>query len=639
MLSTAHSKRRDDGFTLVELLITVGLMGLVAAVISAAIIAVFRSEEGVVRLASESHDTQQGVNYFPLDIQAGPVEVAEYDTTPGAPGCVADGSQNVLQFDKGGSKRVAYRLTVNGDIGRLDRHVCELPLYTGLEILNVADTLDASAGTPASATIIPFGAFVESIELRLVQDNTDALVVASPRGEPRNSPGDCQTDNPIEASHGYGVFIENDVEFVEGDVTGWLGLGGSVSWRNPLVVASGNMSGVAPEYGLYAETVEWNAIYRSDAQAVDGLSVAGSLATATVASHGLSTGDRVVVDLTRSSDIDGGLYTVTVTDPNTFTFPVATPDVTGLFGSVREVDQLDLLDVVGGVATASVLGHGYSVGDLVAIERTGNADLDEDAFVITSVIGPDQFTFAASTPDVAGLSGTARPVTPTVLEVAREKAAIGGPFHQSGDLVYEVTGSDDNFLDLSGPGNPSAEATAGQLDFVTDFSELRDCSAQLAQLIDICGLAGCANEVAVTISGSTVRACSSGPKPQVLNVPEQYFDGNYTFSTTGGGCQGFSQARPLILNVIDTDGDATINFDATPVDWTALGDRKNILFNFPNATVVNVNAGFYGQILAPFAHVTTNGNVEGGVIGRAWTHLSGTIDSNDDLYNNPISWP
>ena len=65
-------------------------------------------------------------------------------------------------------------------------------------------------------------------------------MVASPKGEPLGSPGDCQTENPIEASHGYGVFVEGDVTLTSGQVTGWLGLGGELTWLNNLAVATGN---------------------------------------------------------------------------------------------------------------------------------------------------------------------------------------------------------------------------------------------------------------------------------------------------------------------------------------------------------------------------------------------------------------
>ena len=62
---------RDRGFTLVELILVVVMLGLVTGVIAAAVIVFIKSEDGVVATAAESQDTRQVVNYFPLDIESG----------------------------------------------------------------------------------------------------------------------------------------------------------------------------------------------------------------------------------------------------------------------------------------------------------------------------------------------------------------------------------------------------------------------------------------------------------------------------------------------------------------------------------------------------------------------------------------
>jgi choice-of-anchor A domain-containing protein/prepilin-type N-terminal cleavage/methylation domain-containing protein len=501
--STSGSQSGTDttnrGFTLIEVIVTVTMLGLIAAVLAAAITVILRSENGVVRTVAESHDTQQGVNYFPLDVQAGPTATAAYDTSVVATGCVDEGT-NLLQFDKG-TRRVAYRLTTTGGTARLDRFTCTdvgvsgTPVWSSIRRLNIADTLDTSGGNPAAVQVTtdPIKpALVRSVELRLTQQGAVAVVVASPRAEPRDSPGDCATDSPLAASHGYGAFVEGDVLLKTGHVTGWLGLGGTLRWESNVTVASGNMSGVSPAYGLYANAVDW-------------------------------------------------------------------------------------------------------IGDGIAPAEA--------------------------------------------LEVARGKAALGTAFSQSGDFVYEAPLSTDNYLNLSGSGNPLAEPAGTQIVFAADFDELRDCSAQLARLLDVCAASDCANEVEATVNGSTVNLCTDGPTAQVLNLPEAYWDGTYSFDTSGPGCQGFSQSRPLIINVIDTDDNDEVLINTTPADWTALGDRKNILVNFPDSTHVVVQQGFFGHILAPFAHVETTGDVEGGLVAAQWTHHSGIVTSHNDLYDNPIAWP
>ena len=95
MMIEHRSRRRSDrGFTFVEMLITVTLIALVAAVVSAAVIVILRSQDGVVASTAESHDTRQVVSYLPLDIESGPSRADAYRAaTGGDPG---DRSSEVL---------------------------------------------------------------------------------------------------------------------------------------------------------------------------------------------------------------------------------------------------------------------------------------------------------------------------------------------------------------------------------------------------------------------------------------------------------------------------------------------------------------------------------------------------------------
>lgn len=505
-MSPSPAPDRDRGFTLVEMLVTMMMIGLIAAVLGAAITVIFRSEDSAIRVTAESHDTQQAVNYFPLDVQAGPTPFGAYNTAPAAAGCVPDGT-NVLDFVKG-TRRVSYRLIPVGPSTRLDRFTCDnsgtvaAPVWTNVERVNVADRLDSSATPPAFVTpVAAADGTLESAELTLVQRGADASIIASPRAEPRTSPGDCNTTNPIEASHGYGTFTEGDVTLKSGTVTGWVGAGGTLSWESNISVATDNMSGVDPAFAVYANDVNW-------------------------------TGDGVL--------------------------------------------PAKILDV--GRPQDTALGT---------------------AFV---ELGP------------------------------------------GGDVVKETSTSTENYFNLSGSSNPDAVAISSLpasdvIDFGADFDELRDCSAQLARAIDVCATSGCAEEIGITLSVTNVNLCAGGPRAQILNIPETYMAAGYTFTSTGPGCTGISQARPIIINVIDT-GDLTVDIDTSAFDWeNVAGDTKNIIFNFPNSENVNINAAFFGQVLAPFAHVQTFSDVEGGVIAQQWTHHAGTIYSAADLFDNSINWP
>lgn len=509
-----HDADNDGGFTLVEVIVTVVIIALVTTVLGAAIMVVLKSDASAVRIASESHDTQQGVNYFPLDVQAGPTGLGSYSTDPGSSGCptYAAGA-NVLDFTKG-SRRVSYRLEVTGARASLDRYTCDnvgtptAPIWADDERVNIADTLDGSVAPAASVSLVPGpSGTLQYAELTLAQAGGDtAVLVASPRAEPRNSPGDCQTDNPIEASHGYGGFVEGDVSLLDGEVEGWLAVGGTLSWAKDITIASQNMSNVDPAFSLYATNIQW-------------------------------------------ADVPG---------------PDATP------------------------------GFRLEVG-------------------------------------------------------AREDTVLGTSFQQVGDFVYELDPNPptNNFLDLTGSASPQARrivdlASADVIVFGTDFDELRDCSAQLARAIDLCATTGCAEEVGLQVSGSNLNLCPAGPRAQILPLPERYLGSAYSYSSVGPGCTGFSQTRPIIVNVIEdpTDADDRVDIDTDEIDWeNVAGDIKNIVFNFPNAAEVNINSRFFGQVLAPFAHVNTFNDVEGGVIARSWTHHSGVVRSAGDLFDNEINWP
>jgi hypothetical protein len=73
------------------------------------------------------------------------------------------------------------------------------------------------------------------------------------------------------------------------------------------------------------------------AQAVTDLDVLTNVATVTVTGHGYSTGQQVQINGTGNADIDGNVFTITVSDANTFTFPVTTGDATNLTGTSQVV--------------------------------------------------------------------------------------------------------------------------------------------------------------------------------------------------------------------------------------------------------------------------------------------------------------
>ena len=74
-MSERHERRGDRGMTLVELLVTVTLLGLVAAVISAAIVVVFRTTDSTEGRLNLARGEQSFTTWMPTDLAAVNLEV------------------------------------------------------------------------------------------------------------------------------------------------------------------------------------------------------------------------------------------------------------------------------------------------------------------------------------------------------------------------------------------------------------------------------------------------------------------------------------------------------------------------------------------------------------------------------------
>jgi hypothetical protein len=220
--------------TLTELLVTIGVLGLLSIVVAGAVTVVFRSDEGIATTVAESHDVQQAVNYFHLDVQAGPSDPAAYrgsSAPDGGTGCSDVGDDNVFRYDDG-SRRVAYRLTV-GDHGTLDRYECELigALWTEVRVTNIADSLVTVGGPIVEVDVIDSTGDdeVDQVVMAMTQRHDDRVVAASPRAETGvagASTGAC-TEDPLTAALDFAAFVRNDATLLGENVLGTLAVGGN----------------------------------------------------------------------------------------------------------------------------------------------------------------------------------------------------------------------------------------------------------------------------------------------------------------------------------------------------------------------------------------------------------------------------
>lgn len=264
----------DRGNTVIEIVMTIAILGIITSVVFGGIGVIFASKDGVSTRVAEAHDLQQLISYLPSDVQAGPLEVAAYSTsTSGASGsgCSPDGSDNVLRIVDGESS-TAYTVIDEGTgVARLDRYRCSGGAV--VDVVNIADRLVVSAETePASAEVVLKADTtgvpeVDHVILSLNQTTGDSQVSASPRSEPMLAApvtgGDCSND-PMEETLGFATFVRSDVHLTNNPQIKWAsGIGGSLSFANSASIgqninSDAELPTVTP-FGtaLYIGRVDW----------------------------------------------------------------------------------------------------------------------------------------------------------------------------------------------------------------------------------------------------------------------------------------------------------------------------------------------------------------------------------------------
>jgi choice-of-anchor A domain-containing protein len=148
------------------------------------------------------------------------------------------------------------------------------------------------------------------------------------------------------------------------------------------------------------------------------------------------------------------------------------------------------------------------------------------------------------------------------------------------------------------------------------------------------------NDASHLLSGATANSTAGIPsgQPGPLNfnaTPNSA--GLAIFNVAGALVFNNSSVQQLQINA-STATDIVINVSGTVINWTS-GNlvglftqnywRSNIIWNFYQATTINFGSyNMMGQVLAPNADVTTNGNIDGSIYAKSLTtgsevHLPG----------------
>lgn len=201
--------RDDDGFTLVELLIALVILGIIIAPLTGAVISYLHNTDATIGRLSESHDAQIASTYFAQDVQS----IGARDWTPGsypfplrqsvwvaatgiANRCGTAGTP-VVQFSRDDISgdavmppvpqiRVAYVVDTDASSGerQLRRVTCTAPSWNAASSAPTSDTVIvhnlALAGLPAVVAAVTCSTTCTAAPT-VPQSVTLVLTIAAPR--------------------------------------------------------------------------------------------------------------------------------------------------------------------------------------------------------------------------------------------------------------------------------------------------------------------------------------------------------------------------------------------------------------------------------------------------------------------------
>ncbi len=121
--------KSEDGFTLVELMVSVAILGIIIGAISAAIIVGLQTSDRTTNRLAESHDAQDVAAFFVTDMQSAvTVTYKAMDTVSMVPAGCSPASSPLLVFSwtdpSAGAEMVSYYSATSGSETQLVRQQC-----------------------------------------------------------------------------------------------------------------------------------------------------------------------------------------------------------------------------------------------------------------------------------------------------------------------------------------------------------------------------------------------------------------------------------------------------------------------------------------------------------------------------------
>ena len=276
MNTSRTPNRRDLGLTLVELLITVAILGTVMAGVSGAVIVLVKNADSTVEIVADAQDVRQLVNYLPFDVGSTATADVQFEQVTGfdptiasvCPGVVAaNGSRQELVLTANlGKRRIEYTSVPGSPYATLYRTVCDRSSaddpWGAAAVINIADQLDPSNPVDVVWTIgnsrlamhlNRVGGQVESMSASpFVPDpaqptpTTEVTATTVAEVPPTGCPA-----NPNQVNEGFMLMAEGNVTFNNGatESYGSTALGGDLTFKNYLAATQSGGTFVAPGDG------------------------------------------------------------------------------------------------------------------------------------------------------------------------------------------------------------------------------------------------------------------------------------------------------------------------------------------------------------------------------------------------------
>ena len=276
--------------------------------------------------------------------------------------------------------------------------------------------------------------------------------------------------------------------------------------------------------------------------------------------------------------------------------------------------------------------------NLITLEDLStNSDVEYKTLVCGSLVGTSSANFGihldkASTTPLTSVLEVARSITSgSTLNVQTGSVSTGqssDKITKQGNVQYIINGN--RQFNING-GNEGARV-------VYDPKLIEKCQEVKEELKNVSLI------LARKSANNEVNYPKDQPGPLNLNVIKKDSDGVAVFTVPDGNALFHNQkvqqieidnnrvqATLIVVNV----GGKTVSFDSGNIvgSLTQLDTRSRVLFNFYEAEEINMQRNFMGSLLAPFAKVQTNANIDGATVVKS---LSTTSELHKPLLVVPL---